>query len=403
MTMSKNVTNFDVCIIGGSIAGNFLGYLLSNTNLRIVIIEEHKEVGLPFQCAGIVSQKLSKLIDLPNNLILNRVKVAKIIGPSGSFIKLSGNENPYIIDRIGLDCVFYNRIINKQNITYLLGEKFLSFNYIKHNHQKIVLVKTSKRKLKAKMLIGCDGPLSSVIKTFGIKNKNIYAIQLRLKENFDENEVVMYFDHRWKELFGWIVPEGNNVYRIGIASSKNTSKNFRLFLKKMNINLDQIINQQGGLIPYGLMNKLAFDNVLLVGDSAGQVKATTGGGIIMLLTAAKYAANCIKKCFKDNKFSRKQIKKYYEKPCKLQIGKELKIHYIIRAFLEKFTYKDFEKVFQIIKTSEIENLISVYGDMDFPKTLIFKIFKNPWFFPFVIKFLLKNPTLLIKALYIIKL
>lgn len=401
MKMSKKIANFDLCIIGGSIAGNYLCHLLSKTNLKIVIIEEHKDVGLPLQCAGILSQKLSKLIDLPNNLILNRVKFAKIIGPSGSFIKLSGNEYPYIVDRIGLDRLFYSRVIQDDKITYFFGEKFKSFKYIQHNHQKLVLVETSNRKLKAHLLIGCDGPLSSVAKTLGIKNKNLTAMQIRIKEHFDENEAVMYFDQRWKELFGWIVPEGNSIFRIGIASSENTAKNFRLFLKRIKVNQEHKINQQGGLIPYGLMNKLAFDNILLLGDSAGQVKATTGGGIIMLLTAGKYAANCIKNCFKNNKFSRKQIKKYYEKPCKSQIGKELKIHYVIRSFLEKFTHKDFKKLFQIIKTSEIENLISIYGDMDFPKTLIFKILKNPRFFPFLFKFLLKNPTVFIKALHII--
>ena len=399
--MNREISTFDVCIIGGSIAGNYLCYLLSNTKLKVAVIEEHIEVGLPLQCAGIISQKLSRLIELPNNLILNRVKFAKIVGPSGSFIKLSGNENPYIIDRVGLDRLFFNKTKGRENIYYSFGEKFKSFNYIKENHQKQVLIETSKRKIKAKMLIGCDGPLSAIGKTLGVKNKNLYAIQIRIKEKFNEQEAVMYFDHRWKELFGWIVPEGNKTYRIGMASSKNIAENFRVFLKRLRVNQEQKINQQGGLIPYGLMNRLAFDNILLLGDSAGQVKATTGGGIIMLLTAAKYAAYCIKNCFKNNKYTKKEIKKYYENPCKLIIGKELKIHYIIRAFLEKFTKKDFDKVFQIIKKSEIENLISINGDMDFPKPLILKIIKNPLFFPFLMKFFFKNPLILMKAVHII--
>ena len=62
--MDRNLATFDVCIVGGSISGNYLCYLLSNTNLKIIVIEEHEQVGLPFQCAGIVSQKLSRLIKL---------------------------------------------------------------------------------------------------------------------------------------------------------------------------------------------------------------------------------------------------------------------------------------------------------------------------------------------------
>ena len=74
-------------------------------------------------------------------------------------------------------------------------------------------------------------------------------------------------------------------------------------MKKINVDSKQKINQQGGIIPIDIKNKVAFDNILLVGDSACQVKATTGGGIIMLLIANKYAANCILKCFKNNNFT----------------------------------------------------------------------------------------------------
>ncbi|MFX1327621.1 MAG: NAD(P)-binding protein [Promethearchaeota archaeon] len=399
--MDRDLPTFDVCIIGGSIAGNYLCYLLSNTKFKILVIEEHKEVGLPLQCAGIISQKLNKIIELPSEIILNRVKIAKIVAPSGNFIKISGTENPYIIDRIALDRLFYEKVKDNKNIQYSLGEKFKSFKYIKSNHQKLILIETSKRKIKSKMLIGCDGPLSLVAKTLGVKNRNLSAIQIRIKHHFKENEAVMSFNPRWKELFGWIVPEGNQIYRIGMACSKNIAKNFRIFLNILNIKKESKIDQQGGLIPFGLMNSLAFENVLLLGDSACQVKATTGGGIVMLLTAAKYAAYCVKKCFKHNQFSRSYIKKYYESPCKSTIGKELKIHYLIRILLEKFTDNDFKKIFQIIKSSKIENLISIYGDMDFPRSLIFKLIKNPSVIFFFLNFILKHPFVLFQILKIL--
>ena len=307
--MERNFDNFDVCIIGASLAGNYLCYLLSNSDLSIAVIEEHEKIGLPFQCAGIVSQKIKKIIDLPENLILNRVHVAKIVSPSGKFIKLSGTEEPYIIDRIGLDRFYYETVKSKENINYYLGEKFKSFEYVKENKKKLIKIETTKRIIKTRMLIGCDGPLSSVANSLGIKNENLYATQVRIKADFNEDEVVMYFDPRWKEMFGWIVPEGKNVYRIGLGSLRNTAKNFNIFLMKYSLDIKQKIDSQGGLIPYGTMNKLAFDNILLLGDSAGQVKSTTGGGIIMLLTAAKYAANSIQKCFRKSNFSKKNIKK----------------------------------------------------------------------------------------------
>jgi len=399
--MDRNIEKFDICIVGGSIAGNYLSYLLSETNLKIAVIEEHKKIGLPLQCAGIVSQKLSKIIKLPKEVVLNRVKVAKIVAPQGKFFKISSSKEPYIIDRIALDRFFYEKVKNKENIKYFIGEKFKSFNYIKEGNQRILKVETSGRILESKLLIGCDGPLSSVAKSLGIKNKNLYAMQIRIPGNFDETEAAMYFNPKWKEFFGWIVPEGNGTFRVGLASSQNLKKNFQIFIKQLKLDLERKVDQQGGLIPYGIMNRLAFNNILLLGDSACQVKATTGGGIIMLLTAANYAANCIQQCFKYKTFSKKIIKKYYESPCLSSIGKELKIHYLIRAILERLTPKNFTKLFHILKSNKMEYLINIYGDMDFPKRFIFKLLRNPNVISFLIKFIIRNPDIIVNFLKIL--
>ena len=178
-------------------------------------------------------------------------------------------------------------------------------------------------------------------------------------------------------------------------------KNFQIFIKQLKLDLERKIDQQGGLIPYGIMNRLAFNNILLLGDSACQVKATTGGGMIMLLTAANYAANCIQQCFKYETFSKKIIKKYYESPCLSSIGKELKIHYLIRAILERLTPKNFTKLFRILKTNKMEYLIDIYGDMDFPKRLIFKLLRNSTVISFLLKFILRNPDIIVNFLKIL--
>jgi len=396
--MDQKIEKFDVIIIGASLSGNYLANLLSNFRLKIAIIEEHQEIGLPFQCAGIISKKLTQLIDLPENIILHQVKVAKIFSPSGNFIILSGEEQPFVIDRVALDKLFYHRIKNNNKIKYYLEEKFISFKYITEKYEKIVIIETNKRYLKSKILVGCDGPLSSVSKILGIKNEIIFATQIRIKADFDQNEAVIWFDPRWKELFGWVVPEGNKTYRIGLASSKNVANNFQIFLNNIGLDFNERLDQQGGIIPYGIMHKSAFDNVLLLGDAAGQVKATTGGGIIMLLTASKYAASCIKKCFKNIEFSKKFIKKYYEKPCKATIGKQLKMHFIIRTFFETLNGKDYDTLFQIVKTNKVEEIISLYGDMDFPRDMVIKLVKNSKFIKFIFRILRRKPVLIIKIL-----
>ncbi|TXT60409.1 MAG: Digeranylgeranylglycerophospholipid reductase [Promethearchaeota archaeon] len=396
--MPQENLHFDLCIIGASIAGNYLGHLLSKYNLKIAIIEEHKSVGKPLQCAGIISQKLDNLIDLPEFLVLNRVNTAKLISPSGEELEFSGEENPYIVDRIALDTYFYEKIRNSSKITYFLGEKFLSMKIKKHSKKKPIVIQTTKRKISAELIVGCDGPLSTVAEYFGVKNDLLYATQIRIQGNFNEDTAYMYFSPKWKELFGWIVPEGEKHYRIGLASANNIADNFRIFLKNIGVSKKERIDQQGGLIPYGMMNEIAFDRCLLLGDAAGQVKATTGGGIVMLLTASRFAAMCIKECFSKKIFSKKFIKRNYERPCRATIGIQLKLHYLISKTLERFTERDFKLAFRIIKREEINELVSIHGDMDFPKKIVFKLIRDTQVIMFILKFLRRNLVYSLKIL-----
>jgi digeranylgeranylglycerophospholipid reductase len=398
--MTYSTEEFDVCIIGASIAGNYLSYLLSNVALKIAIIEEHEDIGLPLQCAGIISQKISKLINLPDKVIKNRVQIAKLVSPTGISIELSGNETPFIIDRVLLDKHFFTLAKTNDNLRFYLGErvKSLSINKKALNHS--ITITTSRRILKAKLLVGCDGPISFVGNFLNIRNKLLYATQIRIKANFSENKAVLIFNPRWKELFGWIVPEGNRIFRIGIACLSQIRENFMILLENLNINYHDKIDQQGGLIPYGMMNNCAFDNIILLGDAAGQVKATTGGGIVMLITAAKIASKCIKKAFTAKDFSKKFLKNHYELPCKKSIGRELRIHFIIRKILELFDKNDFDSFFTLVKEYHIEKIISIYGDMDFPRKLVIQMLKNPIIIKFLLKFIIRKPILLAKLLFI---
>ena len=101
-----------------------------------------------------------------------------------------------------------------------------------------------------------------------------------------------------------------------------------------------------------------------------------------------------------NKFSKKYIEKLYEKPCKATIGKQLKVHFLIRTFFEMFASEDYDTLFQIVKTNNIEEIVSLYGDMDFPREMVIKLLKNSMFIKFIIRIMRKNPLILIKILKI---
>ncbi len=228
----------DVCIIGGGIAGNYLASLLSRDHISVCVVEEHPTIGIPFQCAGIVSQKILKLVSLPPKIILNRISTARIVSPDHSTIYVKSQENPVVIDRVKFDQHFA-RIAQENGVSYLLKEKFISFSRISSSRVNrvngmngvhevsslCVRVETNRRIIRCNILVGADGPHSRVGKQLGVKTSVIAASQIRARYSHSTSMTSMVFDYRWRELFGYIIPEGSNgVCRIGLGSRKKTAK-----------------------------------------------------------------------------------------------------------------------------------------------------------------------------------
>ena len=389
----------DVCIIGGSIAGNYLACLLAEKNVKCCVVEEHEILGLPFQCAGIISQKILNLAPFPKSLILNRVKTAKIVAPNNQSIELSGKENPVIIDRVEFD-KFFGKKAQEMGVKYYLGEKFFSHWALANNK---IFIKTSKHNIVAKIIVGADGPFSKVAKRYGIKNIMIPAVQARVKFNYKLNKTAMYFDQRWKELFGYIVPEGKNgICRIGLATSDHPNQAFSNFLEKIGANPAHIISKQGGALPFGYPKRFAFKNAVLLGDSACMVKATTGGGIVMLVSAAKILAPVIDKSLKKNDFSQQFFRKNYEKPVKRSIGIELRLHFLIRLILMELKSRDFNQFFRMyLNSKDLQEIVEKYADMDFPLKLVQKLLFNREFMQLVFHLIIRNLQIIPKILNII--
>jgi len=120
---------------------------------------------------------------------------------------------------------------------------------------------------------------------------------------------------------------------------KNELENFIKNLKK-NRKTGEILTKQVGLIPLydpKFKTEYKFDkfgkNLRLVGDAAGHVKATTGGGIVMGCLAARTITS-------EN----------YEKEWRKKIGKELYLHLKIREVLNK-NYKKLDKILEFANES----------------------------------------------------
>ena len=69
---------YDVVIVGAGPVGCRVGELLGKKGLKVLVLEEHSEIGKPVQCAGLVSHRIFDLSGVSKDVVVNVVKKARI-------------------------------------------------------------------------------------------------------------------------------------------------------------------------------------------------------------------------------------------------------------------------------------------------------------------------------------
>lgn len=106
------------------------------------------------------------------------------------------------------------------------------------------------------------------------------------------------------------------------------------------------------------------ERMVAVGDAAGQVKPTTGGGIYYGLIGADFAADVLHQALKDNDLSSKRLSSY-ERAWRRKLGGELRTGYRARGFLEKLSERQIDQLFKVIKSSGIDEALLKIKDLSF--------------------------------------
>jgi geranylgeranyl reductase family protein len=237
--------------------------------------------------------------------------------------------------------------------------------------------------LTTRLVVGADGTHSRVRRTLGMGAPREYAYNLgiegRMKARRDDFVHVFVGQEMAPGWFGWIIPTGDGMVRVGIGSNNHVKpiECYRELTRRFPALFEGIepCRMYGGTIPLEFAPKTYGNNVLLVGDAGGQVKPFSGGGIYTSLVAARHAARTAAAALQADDMSAERLS-VYEKRWKKEIGRELVRSLRLRRFGLGLKEDEVERVMAALRTDGLRKLAAEYGDIDYPSRVLLRLARS---------------------------
>lgn len=364
---------FDVIVVGGSVSGSAVAFHCASAGLSVAVVEEHPKPGKYGRCTAIVSKKgLDSVGAEYSSSSLNNIHGADI-HVAGTHISVHTSKvQAIVLDRFKFDQRCAGRA-KKAGAKFLFNTRFESF--VENSGGFIVSCKRTGRKpllLRCKVLVGADGANSSVARaacfpSFGERDYAFcYEAEYHNASVQKTDAVRVFLDsEKLSGFFGWTVPCSSSVVRIGLGT---TNRRGLLYSKAAFLSEPKVREFLGprakirrefyAMIPLRPRKRTQIGNVLLVGDAAGQAKASTGGGIVFASRCAKIAAKEIVAFVRLKKPMR------YEQLWRKAYGRKLGLHRHIRSFFDVLGNRALSFLLRLGRLLGLGAVLERFGDMD---------------------------------------
>lgn len=357
----------DVAVVGGGPAGSSAARAAASAGAHTILLEEHPVIGTPVFCAEGLS--LSGIRDAGLEpvapYVAQQITKARVYAPNRSFIDLtSENWVGYTLNRQFFDKAIGDgavkagaELMTETKVTGVFREDGkVSGVVAEHGGEQI--------KVKAKVTIGADGYWSIVRRSAGLARwypDVVSCAQYQLGglhlEDPSTNEFYMGTGYA-PGGYAWVFPKNEGVANVGLGVRKINTEPAIYYLKRF-LDSDprfkgaKVIRRNGGVTPVsGMLDEIVADNLILVGDAAGQLIPMTGAGIHCGIEAGKMAGKEAVDAIVGEDTSAKRLSQYRKKFEKYW-GKRIRDSRRIVEMLDKFSDEDLNTLSTIITNDEI--------------------------------------------------
>ena len=375
----------DVIVVGGGPGGLYTATLLARAGFSVAVLEEHTTTGQPVHCTGVLAVEAFSEFGLSRSPILNPLSTARFISPSGLAISYTTpRTEALVIDRASFDADL-DRQARGAGATVVLGTRV---NAVTIDSAGVTL-RAGDNAFTARACVLACGANYSLHRQLGLGLPASYlrSAQLEMQAARTADVEVHFGNDVAPRGFAWVVPveRGNDRYaRVGLMCEQDPSAHFRRFVERHRTPLgltvpcgpDGEAAPRQKILPLAPIARTYANRVIAVGDAAGLVKATTGGGIYYSLVSASIGAEVLTAALKSNALDSGRLATYQQR-WQQRLGPELDAQRSLRELAERMDDEEIDALFDLAQTNGVMPIVRRTARFNQHRNLILSLLKHP--------------------------
>jgi digeranylgeranylglycerophospholipid reductase len=367
----------DVLIVGGGPAGLYCARELSLGGFQTVLLEEHATAAEKVLCTGIIGANAFQDFPLPSETIVGPLAGLKVISRYGTELRHTPQAPiAYIVDKGAFNLALTAQAAAAGALIYTSTRAHDLVVDGEGVHLTATGAGGRPLRFHAAMAVLACGVQYQLTRKLGLGRPRefLQGAQAQIPWPLTPWTEVHLNKELSPEAFAWVVPLQNGYARAGIMCARDARGALRRFL-------DQLAPQWRGRPDIHLASKpiaqtplrrTYTERVLVIGEMAGQVKATTGGGIYYGLLGARLAADTIRTAFARNCFDAAQLRGY-EHAWKAILAEELALGRRFRKLYGWLGDRQLDGLLHHSIRNGLEDLIQRKANFDWHGELIIEL------------------------------
>jgi len=358
----------DIIVVGGGPIGCYLARALARRGYHVTVLEEHPVVGEPVHCTGIISLEAFDRVGLDRAAIVASLDRIRVVAGTGlSFTVAPAESRAVVVDRSRFD-----QALSQEAMT-AGAEVVLGMRVTRIAIGEEGVVAEGQRggeivRFRGSLLVLATGVDQTLSRPLGLARTRagwLSGAQLTSEMRTAADAEVHLGRTVAPGGFAWMVPSGGITCRVGMLTRDHPRPQLEAFAQTLRSR--GLIGDHGSYlsrpVPCGPRLPSFADRVLAVGDAAGQVKTTTGGGIYFGLIGADAAAEAIHRAFAQGDISAAALAEY-ERTWTASLFAEQRLGKKLRSYLHSLRDRDVDTLFRFLMATRV---VDGLGELDFDR------------------------------------